>query len=343
LPRTRVHHRDIVVIGASAGGVEAFSRLVADLPADLPAAVFVVLHVSPTARSHLPEILSRRGALPARHAVDGDAVEPGRILIAPPDRHLVLAEGHVNVVRGPRQNSCRPSIDVLFRSAAASYGTRVVGVVMSGYLDDGASGLRELSEAGGIAIVQDPADAISPEMPENAIVAARPRHILKVEEISRLVARLAAGGVEAEGGDPTSGRRRQGVARANAAGLLINEDGAAGNPTGLTCPECHGVLWVGPNLGSPVLHCPVGHAFSPESLHEQQRVSVEQSLWAAVRSLREQAALADNIASRAEGGERPSIAARYRSRERRARAHATALERLIGDDPGLDEGPGDFA
>jgi two-component system chemotaxis response regulator CheB len=343
LPRTRVHHRDIVVIGASAGGVEALSRLVADLPVDLPAAIFVVLHVSPNARSHLPEILSRRGALPARHALDGDAVERGRILIAPPDRHLVMAKGHVNVVRGPRQNSCRPSIDVLFRSAAASYGSRVVGVVMSGYLDDGASGLRELSEAGGIAVVQDPADALSPEMPDNAIAAAHPRHILRAEDISSLLARLAAGGVEAEGGDSTPGRRRQRLARVNATGLLISGDGAFGSPTGLTCPECHGVLWVGPTLGSPVLHCPVGHAFSPESLHEQQRVSVEQSLWAAVRSLREQAALADNIASRAEDGERPSIGARYRSRERRAREHAAALERLLGDDPGLDEGPRDFA
>jgi len=309
LPRSSVHHRDIVVIGASAGGVEALSRLVPDLPSDLAAAVFVVLHVSPNARSHLPEILSRLGSLPARHAVDGDLVEPGRILIAPPDRHLVLAEGHVNVARGPRQNSCRPSIDVLFRSAAASYGTRVVGIVLSGYLDDGASGLRELVEAGGIAVVQDPSEALSPEMPENAIVAAHPRHILGVDDIGALVVRLASGGVEAEGGDPTSRRRRQRLARFNSAGLLVGGSGTIGTPTGLTCPECHGVLWVGPNLGSPVLHCPVGHAFSPESLHEQQRVSVEQSLWAAVRSLREQA----------------------------------ALERLLGDDPGLDEGAGDFA
>ena len=156
---------DIVVIGASAGGVEALSQLAHLLPGDFPGSIFVVLHLPAHGPSLMPQILTRRGKLPAAHPSDGEEILPGRIAIAPPDQNLLLEDGRMRLVRGPRENGHRPAVDPLFRSAALAYGRRVVGVVLSGTLDDGAAGLAAIKQRGGIAIVQDPSDAIYPGMP----------------------------------------------------------------------------------------------------------------------------------------------------------------------------------
>jgi two-component system, chemotaxis family, protein-glutamate methylesterase/glutaminase len=179
----------IVVIGASAGGVDALARLVAGLPAGYGVPVFIVLHVPPTT-SYLPEILSRAGPLPAVHASDGDPVSPGRIVIAPPDRHLLLGHGVVQVSNGPREHGHRPSIDVLFRSAAEAYGPGVAAVVLSGSLDDGANGVVAVHGHGGLVIVQDPEEAVYPAMPTNAIGATPPDGILSISAIAELLASL---------------------------------------------------------------------------------------------------------------------------------------------------------
>ncbi len=157
---------DIIVIGASAGGVEALVQLVQNVPADLPASIFVALHVSPHGSSVLPQILSRHGALLASHPQDGEAIEPGRIYVAPPDHHLWVRRGRVRVSRGPSENGLRPAVDPLFRSAARSYGRRVVGVILSGSLDDGTAGLQAIKSQGGVAIVQRPEDALFVGMPQ---------------------------------------------------------------------------------------------------------------------------------------------------------------------------------
>jgi two-component system, chemotaxis family, protein-glutamate methylesterase/glutaminase len=323
--------RDIVVVGASAGGVEALSRFASLLPAGLAAAVFVVLHVPPGIRSRLPEILDRRGPLPARHARDGDLVEAGRILVAPPDYHLEVGATRVRLVHGPRRNSSRPSVDVLFRSAAANHRSRVVGVVLSGYLDDGAEGIREIVRAGGVGIAQDPAEALNPEMPENAIERASLDLVLPVEEIARRVAEMAAGGVSV-GGRVMGGEPKEELLEPERPDVQIGADDTPGVPTGLTCPECHGVLWAGPDSTSEVLHCRVGHAYSIETLEEEQRLAVERALWAGVRSLREQSAISGHIARRAEERGTESIARRYRLRERAAEANADVLEQMLTGD-----------
>jgi two-component system chemotaxis response regulator CheB len=179
-----------VVVGASAGGVEALTRFVRELPADFEAAVLVVLHLKPTAASNLPAILARAGRLPAAHAQDGEAIEPGRILVAPPDRHLLVHEGRVQLSSGPSENFHRPAVDVLFRSAALNRDGRTVGVVLSGALDDGADGLRSIARAGGLTIVQDPADAIIPSMPMHALEAAPVDRVLPADEIGRQLPQL---------------------------------------------------------------------------------------------------------------------------------------------------------
>jgi len=157
--------RDTIVIGASAGGVQALLTLVADLSPNLPAAVFIVLHISPKGPGHLPQILGRESKLKVAHAVEGEPIQRGRIYVAPPDQHLIIEEGHVKLVHGPKENLHRPSIDALFRSAARWRGPRVIGVVLTGARDDGKVGMRAVKQRGGIAIVQDPFEAPFPSMP----------------------------------------------------------------------------------------------------------------------------------------------------------------------------------
>lgn len=193
---------DIVVIGTSAGGVQSLTELVRLLPPGLPASLFVVMHFPPYGTSRLPKILMRASSLPATHAQHGEAFQPGHIYIAPPDQHLLVRAGHLELSHGPRENRARPSIDVLFRSAAQAYGKRVVAVVLSGTLSDGSSGLLEVGERGGLSVVQDPEEALFPSMPQSAILKDHVRYVLPVAEIAPLLGRLAQEAVAEEGAAP---------------------------------------------------------------------------------------------------------------------------------------------
>ena len=185
--------RDIIVIGASAGGVEALEVLVSTFPSMLPAAVFIVQHVPPWGRSALPQILSRSGPLPAMHATDGDTFQYGCIYIAPPDYHLLLENQRTVLWRGPKENRFRPAVNALFRSAAATYKERVTGVILSGALDDGSAGLWWVAKYGGVALVQEPDEATVPEMPLNAMEHVNSACVLRLHEIGRTVTALAKG------------------------------------------------------------------------------------------------------------------------------------------------------
>jgi two-component system chemotaxis response regulator CheB len=197
-PVTRVApNHDVVVVGASAGGVEVLRNMAAHLPADLPAAVLVVLHVTAGGPSALPEILGRVGRLPAAHALDGEEMDPGRILVAPPDHHMLVADGHVRVTRGPKEGGHRPAIDPLFRTAAAAHGPRVVGVILTGMLHDGAAGLVAVKAAGGVAIVQDPEDATYPSMPTSALGMVDADEIVTSRLLAPAIARWVATAPEA--------------------------------------------------------------------------------------------------------------------------------------------------
>jgi two-component system chemotaxis response regulator CheB len=283
----------IVVVGASAGGVEALADLAASLPSNLPAAVFVVLHLPATGTSALPEILRRHGPLPAAHIKDGEPIQPGRIYVGPPDHHVLLRPGRVHLSRGPRENGYRPAIDPLFRSAAREYATRVIGLVLSGALDDGTAGLLAIKSRGGIAVVQDPADAVYPGMPSNALVHVE----VDMEGFS----------VEAfEGNHP-------------------------GRPSGFSCPDCNGVLWQIRDGGLERYRCRVGHAWSPESLLTQQSEALEAALWVALRSLEERAALARRLAEPARRRGHSITATRFEEQAAEAQQAARLVRDLLLD------------
>src|SRR4051812_24852941 len=229
--------RDIIVIGASAGGVQALQELMRGLPADFPAAIFVVVHTSPSSPGILPQILDRAGPLPASHADHGQRIRKGRIYVAPPDYHMLLSDGKVLVTKGPKENGFRPAVDALFRTAARSHGPRVVGVVLTGGLDDGTVGLIHIKNEGGIAVAQDPSEAVFPSMPRSAVENVEVDHVVPVAEMPALLMRLASESLS-EGATMPRGNGKPDVAEAGKAVLL--QEQAAGPPTAFTCPECGG-------------------------------------------------------------------------------------------------------
>lgn len=301
----------LVVIGASAGGVEALQRLVRHVPRSFPAPIVVVLHLPPTAVSHLPEILSRAGPLPARTARDGDHLTRGTIHVAPPNRHVVTADGHLQLVEGPRENGVRPAIDPLFRSAARSYGARLIGGVLSGTLDDGTAGLAAIHAAGGVTFAQDPEDAISPGMPESAIENVPIDHVVRADEIGDLLVDLL---------------RHD---RAEARAVPGRHSRPPSRTTDLVCPECGGVLRQFDENGVVRFHCRVGHNYSPETLYDAQDGRLEASLWAAIRALEEQAGLARRLAETARRRGAPRSARRFEDREREAAERADVIRQAI--------------
>lgn len=321
--------RDIAAVGASAGGVEALIQLVRGLPEHLPAAVLVVLHLPTDATSALPHILSRSGPLPASHACDAERIQHGHIYVAPPDHHMLVDDGTIHLTRGPKENGHRPAVDPLFRSAAQSYGDRVVGVVLSGTLDDGAAGLVAIKMNGGLSVVQSPDDAIFAGMPSAALTADHVDYAAAVSEIGPLLARLAQ--------EPGEARREIAVSDGiRWESRVVQPEGRApglhtppGAPSVYSCPECHGTLWEA-NEGA-LLHfrCRVGHAFSAESLLSQQRDYLDTALRIALRALEEQAAFARRLGRRAREAEHGLAARRFETQAREAEQSAGILRAIL--------------
>jgi two-component system chemotaxis response regulator CheB len=317
-----VARRDIVVLGASAGGVEVLSQVLADA-ASADVAFAVVVHMAADARTALPAILARSTGLECRLAEDDDALAPGRVLIAPPDRHLVVERGHVCVVNAPRENRARPAIDPLFRTAAIAYGPRVIAVGLSGVLDDGTAGAAAVRRRGGLVVVQDPDDALFADIPRNIIDHVGADHVAPSSAIGALVARLSAEEVEdhmpmGEDDDPAVAGQEELLRKAQ-----------NGTITHFTCPECSGTLWEVDEDGILRYRCRVGHVYSLEALRVAQGESVESALWIAMRSLEEQAGLIRRAAERSRGFKTPKIAARHDVRAEEVEGQARVIRGLL--------------
>lgn len=299
----------VVAIGASAGGVDALRMLLARLPRDMTAPVLIVLHLPALGNSVLPRILDRRCPLPVAFAAHGQPLVGGRVYVAPPDHHLVVAKGAVDLSHGPKENGSRPAIDVLLRTAAAVYGPRVIGVVLSGNLDDGSAGLKEVVATGGVGIVQDPEDAAYPDMPRNAIGHAAPQHVLPLNGIADLVSELSE--VPVEGTDMSDITTGESVTRIDSSGW------------GMSCPDCNGVLHqVGTN---PLqFRCRVGHAWTEHSLMDKRDTEIENALWIAVRSLEEKKELLERMAKQSEAGG-------WTHSEAMLRARASQVDTALGN------------
>lgn len=324
--------RDIIVIGASAGGVQALSQLVSELPPDLPAAVFIVLHIPANAPSLLANILGHTSALPVANGIDNEPVQRGRIYVASPDQHLLIEKGRVRLVHGPKENLHRPAIDALFRSAARWAGPRVTGVVLTGARDDGTVGMHAIKQRGGIAIVQDPSEALFPSMPLSVLQDGPVDYTLPLDEIAPLLNRLSREIVADEGRYPVSDEieieARIAEQRMEGDELIASIE-QLGKLSKLTCPDCHGALWEVKDNELLRYRCHVGHAYSAEALSEGQAQMLDVALWSAVRALEEQMILAKRIGERARKSNQMRAAVAYERRAREAEIHSSAIREVL--------------
>jgi two-component system chemotaxis response regulator CheB len=298
-------------------------ELVGGLPSDLPAAVFVVLHLPAGGSSLLPPILDRAGPLPAQAAVDGARIDRGRIYVAPPDCHLTLEDGVIRALGGPKENGHRPAIDPLFRSAAEIFGPRAVGVVLSGALDDGTLGLRTIKTHGGRTIVQDPETALHTGMPRSAIRYVAPDRVLSPEEIAAEIVELARQPI-GRGNNRRSGSTMDDQERV---AKQASEAPQPGEETGLTCPECGGAIWQSDDEGVVSFRCRIGHAFAAETFLVEQAHTVEASLWAGLRLLEERAVLMRRLAERFRS--QPKTSAGFEQNAAELETHAAALTKML--------------
>lgn len=323
--------RNIIVIGASAGGFGALKRLVGDLPADLQASIFIVWHMSPDVRGVLPQVLDNVGSIRAAHASDNEPIAPNRIYVAPPDRHLLVENGRMRVTRGPKENRFRPAVDPLFRSAAHAYNNRVIGVVLSGALDDGTAGLWTIKHRGGLAIVQDPADAEVPSMPENARREVEVDYSVPMAEMAELLVRLTTERIQ-----ETSEVVMEDDEKTRIEVRIAAEDGAfemgvmnLGELSPFTCPDCHGVLLMLKDGNLRRFRCHTGHAFSADSLLATVTENIEDSLYSAIRGVEESIMLLNHMGDHFAETNQKKIAALYFQKAQESEQRAGLVRRAV--------------
>lgn len=304
----------LFVIGASAGGMDALTRLVAQLPADFPAPIFIVNHMAADAAGEaLVRAINGSGSLPCEVAQDGQAFEGGRIYLAPADHHLLVVKGKLRVTKGARENRSRPGIDPLFRSAAVAYRSKVVGVVLTGYLDDGTAGLEAIKRCGGVGVVQDPADAAYPDMPQNALNRVEVDHVVALEQMGALFAQLVQRRSVKDKPVP-----KDIAIEAKIAERVLSDLKAVttlGEQVPFNCPECGGPLWEIDKGSSLRYRCHTGHAFTSAVLEAEQTAQIEETLWSALRMFEERRNLLMTISNRQSRGYSKSAAERAKESE----------------------------
>ena len=326
--------RDVVTVGASAGGVAALIALCSALPEKFPAAVLVVLHIGNNS-SVLPALLTSRANVRAVHAEQGQRIEAGTVYIAPPDQHMMLTDdGTIKLLRGPKEHHTRPAIDPLFRSAALTHGPRVIGVVLTGRLDDGTAGLQAIKNCGGLAIVQDPADAEHPSMPRSALQSVPVDHVVPLAAMAETLSHLVREPLSSRpqpAAEPGHERLLLEQAVSEGRGNTIHQLNAIGRPSTFPCPDCDGVLWEIDDSRPPRYRCHTGHAFSMRSLKETQAIATEDALWAALRALQSREELLHRLAEENRLAGLATEAAENDREAEGAKRHAGTLLHLLNE------------
>ncbi|MDB5868580.1 MAG: CheB methylesterase [Polaromonas sp.] len=285
----------VIVMGASAGGVNAILELALTLPRDFPAPILFVQHIG-AHRSELARLVSASGPNPAVTALDGSAPRPGTIHIAPPDHHMLLEQGAIRLTRGPKEHHARPAIDPLFRSAALECGPQAIGVILTGMLDDGSAGLRAIKQCGGIAVVQDPDDAHAPSMPRSALASVAADHVVPLLSMGSLLYDLARRPLARSAAlhPPAALAQEHRVSMGDHAMENLK---AIGSPSTFTCPDCGGVLFEISGQQPLVRYrCHTGHAFSLRSLASTQDEVTDAALWSSLRALQEKESILRRLA-----------------------------------------------
>jgi two-component system chemotaxis response regulator CheB len=326
--------QDIVVIGGSAGALPAVQKFLRRLPVGFPAAVFIVIHTSPDSPGVLPSILAKATPLPVANATDGALIRVSQVYVAPPDRHLLVKRGHIRVTRGPRENRFRPAVDPLFRTAALAYGSRVIGIILSGGQDDGVLGLSYIKRSGGTTIAQDPNEAESPSMPESAIRQLEIDHVLRADDMAAVVSGLVGPGVDEATMTQHSDADKRDPAEEGTDAL---DSGALpGPPSPFTCPDCGGVLWELRDGEVVRFQCHVGHGFNGDSLVAAQSENLEAALWTALRALEESSALRRRMAIHARQRGMSAIAESYEEHAHESEVRADLVRRVLVGGPARD-------
>lgn len=331
--------RNIIVIGASAGGFEALKTLVKDLPRDFAAAIFVVWHISADSYGVLPRVLEREGTLSAAHAIDKEEIRMGRIYVAPPDHHLIIEGNRVRTTKGPKENRFRPAVDPLFRSAAYEFGSRVIGVVLSGALDDGTAGLWAIKQRGGTAVVQDPTDAIMPSMPLAALREVEVDYTVPVSEMADLLTSLTCEEIlETREVSMEENKKIEMEVR------IAAEESAfqmgvmnLGEISPFTCPDCHGVLLKIKDGKLIRFRCHTGHAFSADSLLATVSESIEQSMWGAMRAIEESVMLLNHMSEHFAQSDQAELSELSMQKARDAQNRAQIIRQAIMQHEQLSE------
>lgn len=327
--------RGVVVVGASAGGVEALTQLAAGLPPDFPYPVVVVLHMPASAPSVLARILDRSGPLPAKSAVDGEPLRAAQIHVAVPDRHLLLDGHRVMLSEGPTENGHRPAVNALFRSAALAFGPHAIGVVLSGVLDDGMLGAGAIRARGGLTVAQSPDDALFSTMPAHAIEAGVIDHQAAASDIGPLLAKLVDRDIEEREMEPDHTMELENRIAMGQRFSTAFDTEALGPPSGYTCPDCNGSLQT---VGDRSFRCQVGHAWTADALLRARDIEVDGALWVALRSLREKGKLARRLAEHTQVG---SLHKKYIQQAEEAEHALTILGERLAVAPTLDGEHGD--
>ena len=309
----------IIVIGASTGGFEAFKTLIKGLPPDFDASIFIVWHMSPDIRGVLPQVLNRVNSIVAAHAYHNEAIQPNRIYVAPPDHHMLVEKGKVLITHGPKENRFRPAVDPLFRSAAYAYGNKVIGIVLSGALDDGTAGLWTVKHYGGTAIVQDPMDAEVPSMPENAMREVEIDYCVGISELPGLLVRLSKEPITEKAVVMKDEQTKKEIQIAAEERALEKGVLKLGELSPYACPECHGVLTRLKNDNIIRYRCHTGHAYTADALMASITEKIEDSLYSAIRGMDESIMLLNHLGDHFAEANQPSLAALYFKKAKEAR------------------------